>query len=165
MEQYWHKCKIWWVDFWKWFFANVLRKVWFFYSFCNFLAWFSILYQIKKQKPDIIWRNSCLRVLWWFPLYITRHFSWQQWMMYHDLWYFHPFPSKVNQEQQIPTKRSVKNFLDTLDVLNFSIIKKTLIKPFVVVKFFLLTLLKKQLQKNIDLHLVPSSFMQKYMFY
>ncbi len=149
-----YQCKIWGANFGKWFIGNMLRKIGFFWSFFNICAGIRLSFYIKKNKPDLLRWNSCLRMLGRFPLRMQRKFEGKQRMMHHDLWYFHPFPSQVEQIEQIPTTWSVSSFC-----------KNTIWwkKPFVAWKFLLLKLLREQLKRNINLHLVPSSFIKPFV--
>lgn len=73
-------------------------------------------------------------------------------MMYHDLGYFHPYPSKVQKVEEVQGL-SFTSFLKMAK-------SKNLLKLLLVAgKWLTLKLLSKTLHKNIDKHLVPSSFM------
>lgn len=74
-------------------------------------------------------------------------------MMYHDLGYFHPFPSKVYQEKQVK-KLTFKSFLKMCES------KNPIVLLLAMWKYLSLLLLKRQLEKHLDKHLVPSSFME-----
>ena len=75
--------------------------------------------------------------------------------MYHDLWYFHPYPSKVTNENMVKTPLNLKNFINSANTKNpIKIIA-------IFFKYISIRLLSKQLKKSTDLHLVPSEFMEK----
>lgn len=107
---------------------------------------------IKKEKPDLIRYNSMLRWNGRLPLRITRNSKAKKRMMYHDFGYFTPYPHQLSDTQQIKTPLSLKHYLAMASTSN--IFKKLLICG----KYLTLNLLKKQLKKQIDLHLVPSAF-------
>lgn len=122
------------------------------FTIFNFIAAYRLSKHIKKLKPDIIRRHSTSRRLGWFPLWSTRKFTWQQRTTYHDLGYFHPFPSKVNQVKQIP-KRNIISYLKATNSKNPIILLASLFK------YLTISALRKQLKQNIDKHFVPSHFM------
>jgi hypothetical protein len=45
------------------------------------------------------------------PIRASRKSTAKKWMMFHDLGYFIPFPSKLTKENQIKTPLTLKNFL------------------------------------------------------
>ncbi len=187
LNQNWYNCQIRWSNFWKWIIGKILKKIWFWLSIFNFFAAISIYKKIKQTKSDLIRRNSCLRYVWRFPIkYIWKRYNWPKWMMYHDFGYFFAYPSKLYSESQIlernyknfvksaiQAKQKSKSFLEFNSKKNigsgifFKIlnqINKAITWIFSRWKFFfILNPLKKQLKKYIDLHLVPSSFMVKYL--
>lgn len=87
------------------------------------------------------------------PLRITKNSKAKKRMMYHDFGYFTPYPHKLSDTQQIKTPLSLKHYLAM--ALTNNIFKKL----FICGKYLTLSLLKQQLKKQIDLHLVPSAFM------
>ena len=73
-------------------------------------------------------------------------------MMYHDLGYFHPYPSKVQTPEEVKDL-SFTSFIKMANSKNpFKLV-------FVAGKWLSLRLLKKTFNTHIDKHLVPSSFM------
>lgn len=121
-------------------------------TIANWRAARSINRILKQTEPDIIRRHSTSRWLGRFPLRATRNFKGKQRMTYHDLGYFHPFPHKVTQTTQIP-ERNIKNYLKAGEN------KNPIVQAAMYCKFTLHSLLRKQLQLNIDKHFVPSTFM------
>ena len=73
-------------------------------------------------------------------------------MMYHDLGYFHPYPSKVQKVEEVQG-------LSFTTFLKMAQTKNPLKLLLVAGKRISLNFLKKSLNRYIDLHLVPSSFM------
>lgn len=156
LSQEWMKIKIFWRSLSTWRYTKILK--WFYLC----LSWLNIVYFVQfylillKEKPNCIWFHSTLRVIWWLPLYLlptTKKIL----VTYHDLWYFHPFPSLVEKEAQIPLEFSLKSFLSTIE--NKSLLKKWLI----ILKFFSLSLIKNQLIRKAQYHIVPSDFMVKFL--
>lgn len=121
---------------------------WMFVALWNFPNYFKLKRQLKK-KYDIVRFHSILRWLWhtiisWLQKESTKVF------MIHDLWYFHPYPSKLYTTDDIP-QFSLRWFLSKW----VSIKEKVLI----IFKFLSLSLIKKKLTKQIDMWLVPSPFL------
>lgn len=108
---------------------------------------------IRKEKPDLIWYHSMLRRMGWMPLRILRNHQVEKWMMYHDFGYFTPYPHQLYDTKALKFPLSLKHYLQMAETKNP--IKLLLICG----KYFSLSLLRKQLKKQIDLHLVPSEFM------
>ena len=106
------------------------------------------------MKPELIRYNSILRYIGRMPLRASRNAQAEKWMMYHDLGYFYPFPSKLEREEQIKTPFTFSNFISSAKTHNP--IKKLAI----IMKFFSLSNIKKQIQETITLHIVPSPFMK-----
>lgn len=88
------------------------------------------------------------------PLRAARNTKAEQRMMYHDLGYFYPFPSKLERESQIRTPLTRRNFIKSFPTRNP--LKELAMR----VKYMSLKKIKKQLKKRIKLHLVPSAFMK-----
>ena len=107
---------------------------------------------VKREKPDLIWYNSMLRWLWWMPLWMSRNLKAKRWMMYHDFWYFVPYPHALYETKGID-ELSLKNYLKHAHT------KNPLKCLLIMWKYFSLKLLVSSLKKQIDLHLVPSEFM------
>lgn len=116
--------------------------------------WESIRFSIfiKKEKPDLIRYHSMIRRNGRLPLWFTRKNRAKKWMMYHDFGYFTPYPHQLSDTKQIKTPLSLRHYLAMANTKNP--IRKFLICG----KYLTLTCLKKQLKKQIDLHLVPSAF-------
>lgn len=114
----------------------------------------SLSRKIKKEQPDIIRYNSILRYLGRLPLWASRKSKAEKRMMYHDLGYFHPFPRKLEQEEDIRYPFSLANFIRSAKT------KNPLLIGAITGKYLLLKLIQRQLKKRIKKHLVPSPFMK-----
>jgi hypothetical protein len=122
----------------------------------NFWSTWDLKKILEKEKPDIIWFNSLLRWLW--PNVVKTAWKWREqnksdckfWMMYHDFWYFYPFPSELYYIEDCKTPLTKKNFLSAYKW------KNPITKLAVLCKYYWLQPLKKILKKEIDLHLAPS---------
>lgn len=128
----------------------LMSLVWF-----NIFAYWNLKKKIKQFEPDIIWLHSVSRYLWFLPLLNCK---WKKTLiMYHDLWYFHPFPSKVYEEEQIIWKVNLKNFIKMWKSKN----------PIVIFAIFLklinLKLINFVLNKKCNFFIIPSEFMTKYL--
>jgi hypothetical protein len=95
-----------------------------------------------------------MRYIGRMPIRATRKAKAEKRMMYHDLGYFHPFPSKLEREEEIKTPFTFRNFISS------SKTKNPIIKLAITGKYILLKLIQKQLKKSMDLHIVPSAFMK-----
>ena len=149
LQEQWHTVQIIWSSGGK---TKYLRIVSMFISLWNiFFAW-KLHKKIKAFDPDIIRCHSVLRHIGWLGLRTINKSPAQKWMMYHDLWYFHPFPHQVTQEKQIARSLDWKDFSAS--------IHSPIEKFFVWWKRLLLKKIQKQL-RQFDQHLVPSDFMQE----
>ena len=126
------------------------------------LSWNNFIYakklksKIEEVKPDIIWFHSVSRFLWPKVVEQVKDFQWLKLMTYHDLWYFSLFASEIYNENQIPTKFSLIEFIKKSK-------KWKLLLPYAILKYMKLKKLRKVLNKNIDIHTVPSNFMKNYV--
>lgn len=142
---YWSTCPKWFL--WK------IKKLFGIWLWCfNLYEAIKFYSFVKKEKPDLIWYNSMLRWLWWMPLWMSRNLKAKRWMMYHDFWYFVPYPHALYETKGIE-KLSLKNYLKQAHT------KNPLKCLLIMWKYFSLKLLVSSLKKQIDLHLVPSEFM------
>ena len=118
----------------------------------NFFEAIRFLRFVKKEKPDLIWYHSMIRWMGWMPLWMTRNMKTKKWMMYHDFWYFTPYPHALwdTKELEILTFRHYIHLAHTKNPLKLLLVAG---------KYFSLSLLVNQLKKQIHLHLTPSEFM------
>ena len=155
LEDKWYEVKIYGTEIPNWFFWNLIRKFWLVLSMWNFIDWIRLKRVIRKFMPKIIRYHSTLRRLGRYPIKLLSTHKSKKFVMYHDLWYFHPYPSKVTNENMIKTPLNLKNFIKSANTKNpIKIIA-------VFFKYICVKLLSKQLKKSIDLHLIPSQFMEK----
>lgn len=156
LETHGHKVILRWGKLPKWTLGKI--RIWMGLILAPFNFWDALKFKnfIKKEKPDLIWYNSLLRNLGHRLLRpkSIRNSQWQKtWMMYHDFGYFYPFPKDLHSVQQVQTPFNFQNFLSGAK-------DKWLIQKIATIfKYFWLKPLKKELKKQIDLHLVPSEFM------
>ncbi len=116
---------------------------------------------VKITKPDLLRRHSVHRHLGRLPLKSMKKFKGQQWVMYHDFGLFHPYPSKVYDEQQLYYPTTYRQFLlATRRSPGVTQLKRLLSLKLLKLKYLTISLIKKLLRKNMDLHLVPSEYMQ-----
>ena len=121
-------------------------------SFLNIYDSIIIQKYIKRKKVWLIWRHSISRVIGWLPVWTTNK-NMKQIITHHELWLFHPFPSRTLHEEQIPKPRSLSSFVKAGQTNN--IFKKIAI----VGKYIMIRLIHKQLQKKVKIHIVPSAWM------
>lgn len=107
---------------------------------------------LQKEQPQLIWYHSMLRWMGWFPIFCTRNYKAKRRMMYHDFWYFVPYPHALENTKEVH-QLSLRNYLRWAHTYN------PLKLLLVIGKYCSLKLLSIQLKKYIDLHLVPSDFM------
>lgn len=132
--------------------TKILRSLGLIYSLCNISSAISIRKKIQTFGPDAVWFHSVSRFLG--PLVIreatrTNIFSL---ITYHDLGLFAPFPSRVESEDMIAKNSSLTAFLSTIQSMN------PLVYLAVYCKYFQVYILRKLL-RDIDTHIVPSSFL------
>ncbi len=121
------------------------------FSFFNIYDSITLLYIYKKENIWLIRRHSISRVFGRLPLWLTSNNN--QIITHHELWLFHPFPSKTTQEDQLPTARSLWAFIkagQTNDIFK---------KIAIIGKYCMIRCIHKQLQKKIKTHIVPSEWM------
>jgi hypothetical protein len=130
----------------------------------NFWSAWSFKKFLQNQQPDLIRFHSLLRNLG--GNVVKTATSFQQttpsnlpkiWMMYHDLGYFTPYPSKVSAVSEIQTPLTFQHFLA------WPRKKGVIMKIAVCCKYFWLKSLIKILKSSVDLHLVPSDFMESFL--
>ena len=155
LQQKWYEVEIFWTNIpsgkiWK-----LLRYFWLWFALRNFVDALRLKKKLRTFMPKIVRFNSTLRWIWWYPIKIASQYNAKKIMMYHDLWYFHPYPSLVTQENMVINPLSLKNFIKSAHTKNpIKIIS-------IIFKYFSVCLLSKQLKNTIDIHLVPSEFLQE----
>lgn len=120
----------------------------------NVIAMFRLYFFLRREKPDLIRYHSVLRWHGWLGVWVAQFFSAKKWMMYHDLGYFHPFPSKLSDEKEVKS-------LTLSSFVKMAKSKNPLLLLFVIGKYLHIRLLAWSLRKTIDLHSIPSVFMKK----
>ncbi len=119
----------------------------------NFRETIKLQRKIEKFKPDLIRYHSVMRYLGRAPIRASRNAKAKKRMMFHDLGYFSPFPSSLQQERQVKTPFTLNNFIRTQPTKN----PITLLA--IIGKYLSLKLIQRQLKARMDLFLVPSPFM------
>lgn len=140
----------------SWFWGKV-KRLWGLWL-AVFNCWDALRFHffIKRENPDLIWYNSMIRWNGWVPVRATRAHRAKKWMMYHDLGYFHPFPSRVYELDQIRS-------LTRLHYLEMTQSKNIFVFLCASWKYLSLKLLWIQLKKQISKHLIPSPFIRPYL--
>jgi glycosyltransferase involved in cell wall biosynthesis len=110
---------------------------------------------LKKEQPDLVRFHSLLRNLWPNVVRVAKKRNIKSWMMYHDFWYFYPFPRKLFSVDEIKTPLTLHHFMASTKK------EKRIRKLATKCKYFRMQGLVQTLKKLIDLHLVPSHFMEK----
>ncbi len=150
IEYFWLKMN----NFMKKYKSFLLPIVW-----ANIISSIQLQIKLSKYKPDIIRYHSIIRYIGWLPVWLSTFSKSKKIIMYHDLGYFHPYPSKVTHEEQI-LPLSLSNFIKMYTNLSPSNKNNVAKKILVCFKYIHIKILSTILKKNMDLHLVPSSFMK-----
>lgn len=154
LEDNWHEVKIYGTEIPNWLVGNFIRKFWLILSMRNFVDGIRLKKVARKFMPKVIRYHSTLRRLWRYPIKLLSSHKSKKFVMYHDLWYFHPYPSEVTDEKMIKTPLTLKNFIQSAQTKNpIKIIA-------IFFKYICVKLLSKQLKESADVHLVPSDFME-----
>lgn len=107
--------------------------------------------QFKNNNTKLVRRHSISRRIGWLSLYCCKVDT--QIITHHELWLFHPYPSKVYEQTQIPKARSLWAFVRAGNSRN----------PLKVIllcgKYILIYLIHKQIKHKINTHIVPSERM------
>lgn len=152
LENHGYEVKIrWWYlpKWWRW----TLKKLFGIWRWSfNFIDAIRLARACRRRKPDIIRYHSTLRWLGWMSVWVGKFFAKERWMMYHDLWYFFPFPKKLLYEQQVKTPLTVFSFLSMVQS------KHPVIFLAAFGKYVSLAHLRRAFS-TVDKHLVPSPFL------
>lgn len=159
LNQNWIQTILYWVE------SNFAKKSWFkifamFSSLFNFWERFKIKKIIKEYNPDLVFYNSVLRYFGGNSIVKNK---WKDtWIMYHDFGYFDVFPSNVENTWNLEKKLNFKDFVfwDFGKKWFAWKVKNILFSPAYIFKFLIVKRIQNQKDK-IDLHLVPSKFMEK----
>lgn len=136
--------------------TKLLRVLGLAYSLCNITSALAIRRRIREFQPDTIWLHSVSRFLGPLTLHEINRSKVFSLVTYHDLGLFAPFPSKVENEEMIPSNPTLVAFLACIQSVNPLVYLATYCKYFQV---FIL----RRLLRSIDIHLVPSAFLMKYV--
>ena len=153
LEWKWYEVKSYWRHLPKWRKGRFVKYFGLVWAFINFISMFNIKRTIKEFKPDIIRYHSTLRWVWWLWILASKNFEWKKFVMYHDFWYFYPFPHTLNFVDQVITPLTLRNYLKSANTKNpVKIIA-------IAFKYLSVYLIKTQLTNNWFKHLTPSDFM------
>ena len=153
----WYTVKIYGADIPSWKLWQLIKYFGLFLAMRNFIDAIRLQILVRKFKPKVVRYHSTIRWMGRLPIKTLSSHRSKKIMMYHDLWYFHPFPSDVHQESSIKTPL---NLLSFLRAQNNRITSNPIKFLAIIFKYFSIILLKKQLKKSVDYHLVPSKFME-----
>ena len=155
LEEKWYEVKIYGTEIPNWVLWNIIRKFWLVLSLRNIFDAIRLQKITRKFMPKVIRYHSTLRRLWRHPVKSLSSHKSKKFVMYHDLWYFHPYPSQVTQENMVKTPLTLINFIRSAST------KNPIKNIAVFFKYISVKLLSRQLKKSADIHLVPSEFMEK----
>ncbi len=154
LESKWYEIKIYWSKIPTWKIWQICKYFGIFLAILNFIDAIHLPIVAKKFKPKVIRYHSTLRLLGRLPIQKLSSHDSKKIMMYHDLWYFHPYPSLVTREDMVKTPLNLSNFIKSANT------KNPLKILAVCFKYFSVHLLSKSLKNSIDTHLVPSDFLE-----
>ncbi len=149
-DQWWQVYMFWWKlkktkRIWLW------RKLWLISTAYNRSNYRKISRWQKKYNPSLIWLHSVNRHLGRLPISaLEKRKNCSIWCSVHDLWMFHPYGASIENINQLPDF-TVSWFTQ--------VSKNPLKKVMIFLKFLNIHFLKKQLEKKVDLWIVPSEFM------
>jgi len=152
--------------------GTLKRRALFFLSSYNIFFKHKLTNIIKKEKPDLVRYHSVLRHIGHQGIINKKDIpaNSQTRLMYHDLGYFTAFPSNISFTNQIPQNLSRKEFFNKHKQAsnNNSDQQQNGIKKFITTlalrhKHRLLKKLHKQIEKNIDLQLIPSDYLKPHI--
>lgn len=151
----WYEVKIYWANIPTWRIGKLCRYLGMVLAIWNIVDAIRLKNVSRKFMPKLIWYNSTLRRLGRLPIKALNNHRSKKLMMYHDLGYFHPYPSQVTSESMVHTPLNLKNFISSANTRNpIKII-------WILFKYRSVHLLTKWLKKSVDIHLVPSQFLGK----
>ena len=154
LEDKWYEVKIYGTEIPNWLVWNLIRKFGLVLTWRNFVDGIRLRKIVRKFMPKVIWYHSTLRWLGRYPIKLLSSHRSKKFVMYHDLWYFHPYPSEVIDEKMVKTPLTLRNFIRSANTKN----------PIKIVaiffKYLSVKLISKWLKKSVDTHLVPSEFME-----
>lgn len=154
LQQKWYEVEIYGTNIPNWKFWKILRYLWMWIALRNFIDAIRLNIKVRKFMPKLVWYHSTLRWIGWYPVKILWSHNIKKIMMYHDLWYFHPYPSHVTRESMVKTPLTLKNFIISGNT------KNPLKVMAIIYKYISVRLLAKYLKNTVDIHLVPSPFLQ-----
>lgn len=122
-----------------------------------FNIWAACRLSILQKQAHLVWWHSVHRQLWRLPLFIS---SWKNthWIMVHDMWLLHPFPSFVEHESQIKKSR-----MFTWWIQEWIAAKWLLWLPLIVIKRVCMKLLWRQIELKNMLVQVPSEYLMSHV--
>ncbi len=153
LENMWHKVELFGAKSPKWRIWRIFKLLWIFLWLFNIYQARKLKNKIESFKPDILRFNSILRYMWRMCI---NQWNWAQkkFLMFHDLWYVHPFPSRLENENQIPKKLWLITFIRAAWSRN------PLVRIAISLKYLSLKLIKRSIHKHIDTFIIPSPFMR-----
>lgn len=118
-----------------------------------FNIWATYRLSAIQKESHHVWRHSVHRQLWRLPIFFS---SWKSthWIMIHDMWLLHPFPSVVESESQIK-----KSLLFIWWIKEWIAAKWFHRLPFILVKRLCMKLIWRQIEMKNMLIQVPSEYL------
>jgi hypothetical protein len=122
------------------------------WTLSNFTAFFWLRKAVKKTNPDLVRFHSVHRWLGWLPFFALKKTR-KQWLMFHDFWSFHPYPSHVFSLDQV---EQITNFWGFWKEAQRSM----LFFPLIFAKRFSLMILRVIMKWRMKKFFVPSPYME-----
>jgi len=142
------------VKAWFWIFWKIQRYVGLVLAVLNNIFAWRLWFKIKKFKPDLVWFHSVVRWIWRESIWLAGKMNVKVFFMFHDFWYFFPWPSKLTDIKDLPKSLKWKDFLKSAKTKNF--IKLV----FLFGKWINIRLIRNVSRKYVDKFLVPSEYMK-----
>lgn len=153
LKTIWYNVELFWWDIE----SGSKKKFWLFATALNIPYYLKLKKVLQQYDPDVIRFHSLVRFLGWLPFSLVQNSNAIKMIMYHDFWYFHPYPSKIYDEKQLEDEFSLVWFIKQANLKFWILLPVKFI--LVLFKFISLRLIKNYIIKNIDVNLVPSDYM------
>lgn len=137
------------------------------FTACNIYISIRLIWVYLFWQPDIIYFHSVTRFVWRLPILIAWHMHADKMIMYHDLWFISPYPSRITDIHSLPKSWNFAEFRESNYPDYIYIQQKTwsaklryiYIRGILWLKFWSISLWRFFAIRYISKHLVPSPFM------
>lgn len=130
-----------------------------FVALCNVQFSYELFITLKNTSYDVVWLHSVQRRIGRLPLLVLSCLHKKEiWVMYHDFWLLHPFPSAVNEESQLVRAASFCGYVAEWKMIFW---KKWYRGGYILIvgKYLYSRMLLWLLRRIASIHLVPSEYL------